>query len=402
MLEKALTGSRSYKVWVVFLLIIFGIGFLNYLRQLNYGLGITGMSRDVSWGLYIGQFTFLVGVAASAVMLVLPYYLHNYKVFGKITILGEFLAVASVTMCLSFIVADLGQPARAFNVLLYPTPNSVLFWDMVVLNGYLFLNIVIGWAVLGAERRSAPPPKWVKPLIYLSIPWAISIHTVTAFLYAGLPGRGFWLSAIMAPRFLGSAFAAGPSLLILICLFLRKYTKFDAGWEAIQTLSKIVTYAMIISVFFILCELFTVYYSQIPEHMNHFTYLFTGLHGHSNLMPWMWIAVVLGLLAVASANKPKDAKQRNGFAHSLRLRLLFSVDREGYHLGPYRVHSISIRDLDSVHANTARDVDNPRRLGIGLLNTYHPVQGGSYRQGGAGQLSAELKHFNIRDDSHRL
>lgn len=305
MLEKALTGSRSYKVWVVFLLIIFGIGFLNYLRQLNYGLGITGMSRDVSWGLYIGQFTFLVGVAASAVMLVLPYYLHNYKVFGKITILGEFLAVASVTMCLSFIVADLGQPARAFNVLLYPTPNSVLFWDMVVLNGYLFLNIVIGWAVLGAERRSAPPPKWVKFLIYVSIPWAISIHTVTAFLYAGLPGRGFWLSAIMAPRFLGSAFAAGPSLLILICLFLRKYTKFDAGWEAIQTLSKIVTYAMIISVFFILCELFTVYYSQIPEHMNHFTYLFVGLHGHSNLMPWMWIAVVLGLLAVALLINPK-------------------------------------------------------------------------------------------------
>jgi Ni/Fe-hydrogenase subunit HybB-like protein len=305
MLEKALTGSRSYKVWVVFLLIVFGIGFLNYLRQLNFGLGITGMSRDVSWGLYIGQFTFLVGVAASAVMLVLPYYLHNYKVFGKITILGEFLAVASVTMCLSFIIADLGQPARAFNVLLYPTPNSVLFWDMVVLNGYLFLNIVIGWAVLGAERRSAPPPKWVKPLIYLSIPWAISIHTVTAFLYAGLPGRGFWLSAIMAPRFLGSAFAAGPSLLILICLFLRKYTKFDAGWEAIQTLSKIVTYAMIISVFFILCELFTVYYSQIPEHMNHFTYLFTGLHGHSNLMPWMWIAVVLGLLAVALLINPK-------------------------------------------------------------------------------------------------
>jgi Ni/Fe-hydrogenase subunit HybB-like protein len=305
MLEKALTGSRSYKVWVVFLLIVFGIGFLNYLRQLNFGLGITGMSRDVSWGLYIGQFTYLVGVAASAVMLVLPYYLHNYKVFGKITILGEFLAVASVTMCLSFIIADLGQPARAFNVLLYPTPNSVLFWDMVVLNGYLFLNIVIGWAVLGAERRSAPPPKWVKPLIYLSIPWAISIHTVTAFLYAGLPGRGFWLSAIMAPRFLGSAFAAGPALLILICMFLRKYTKFDAGWEAIQTLAKIITYAMIISVFFILCELFTVYYSQIPEHMNHFTYLFTGLHGASNLMPWMWIAVVLGLLAVALLVNPK-------------------------------------------------------------------------------------------------
>ncbi len=208
-------------------------------------------------------------------------------------------------MCLTFIIVDLGQPSRAFNVLLYPTPNSVLFWDMIVLNGYLFLNIIIGWTVLGAEAKGAPPPKWVKPLIYLSIPWAISIHTVTAFLYAGLPGRGFWLTAIMAPRFLGSAFASGPSLLILFCLFLRKYTKFDAGWEAVQTLAKIVTYAMIVSVFFVLCELFTVYYSQIPEHTYHFTYLFVGLHGHSGLVPWMWICVVLAFIAIALLINPK-------------------------------------------------------------------------------------------------
>jgi Ni/Fe-hydrogenase subunit HybB-like protein len=305
MLEKALTGSRGYFTWILVLLVLLGLGFLMYLRQLSYGLGITGMSRDISWGVYIGQFTFLVGVAASAVMLVLPYYLHDYKVFGKITILGEFLAVAAVTMCLSFIVVDLGQPSRAFNVLLHPTPNSVLFWDMVVLNGYLFLNIVIGWTVLGAERKGAPPPSWVKPLIYLSIPWAVSIHTVTAFLYAGLPGRGFWLTAIMAPRFLGSAFASGPSLLILICLFLRKYTKFDAGWEAIQTLAKIVTYAMLISIFFIGCELFTVFYSQIPEHMNHFIYQFVGLHGHAGLVPWMWIFVVLAISAVVLLINPK-------------------------------------------------------------------------------------------------
>jgi molybdopterin-containing oxidoreductase family membrane subunit len=305
MLEKALTGNRSYYGWVLVLLIVLGIGFLNYLKQLGYGLGITGMSRDVSWGLYIGQFTFLVGVAASAVMLVLPYYLHNYKVFGKITLLGEFLAVACVTMCLTFIVVDLGQPSRAFNVLLHPTPNSVLFWDMIVLNGYLFLNIVIGWTVLAAERKGAPPPKWVKPLIYISIPWAVSIHTVTAFLYAGLPGKGFWMTAIMAPRFLGSAFASGPALLILICLFLRRYTKFDAGWEAIQTLAKIVTYAMIISVFFVLCELFTVYYSQVPEHMNHFTYIFWGLHGHAGLMPWMWTSTILAFVAIGLLINPK-------------------------------------------------------------------------------------------------
>jgi len=293
MLEKALQGDRKYWTWVGLLILLAGTGGFYYLRQLDYGLGITGMSRDVSWALYIAQFTFLVGVAASAVMLVMPYYLHNYKAFGKITILGEFLAVASVFMCVTFIIVDLGQPARAFYVLLYPTPNSILFWDMVVLTGYLLLNIAIGWTLLASEKKEIPPPKWVKPLIYLSIPWAISIHTVTAFIYAGLPGRSFWLTAIMAPRFLGSAFASGPALLILLCFILRRFSGFDAGKEAIQALAKIVTYALIASIFFVLMEIFTVFYSQVPEHLQHFKYLFVGLHGHNALVPWMWTAVIL-------------------------------------------------------------------------------------------------------------
>ncbi|MCJ7830635.1 MAG: polysulfide reductase NrfD, partial [Desulfobacterales bacterium] len=291
MLDLALKGSKRYYGWMTLLLAGIGVGFLAYLWQLSFGLGITGMSRDVSWGFYIAQFTFLVGVAASAVMLVLPYYLHDYKAFGKITILGEFLAVASVTMCILFIFVDLGQPMRVVNVLLYPTPRSVLFWDMIVLNGYLFLNIVIGWQVLEAERNAVPPPFWVKPLIYVSIPWAVSIHTVTAFLYCGLPGRGFWLTAILAPRFLASAFAAGPAFLILLCLLIRKLTRFDPGREQIQSLAKIVTYGIIINVFFLLCEVFVVFYSQIPEHMDHMKYLFFGLHGHGVLVPWMWTSL---------------------------------------------------------------------------------------------------------------
>ena len=137
MLEKALKGGRIYGIWIAFLLVIAATGIFFYLRQLDYGLGITGMSRDVSWGLYIAQFTFLVGVAASAVMLVLPYYLHDYKAFGRITVLGEFLAVSAVIMCILFVFVDLGQPSRVMNVLLHPTPNSILFWDMVVLSGYL-------------------------------------------------------------------------------------------------------------------------------------------------------------------------------------------------------------------------------------------------------------------------
>jgi len=295
MLEHALRGDRRYWTWVIALMAVMGIGLYFWFRQFNEGLGITGLSRDVTWGFYIAQFTFLVGVAASAVMVVLPYYLHNYKAFGKMTILGEFVAISAVTMCMTFIFVDMGQPFRILNVFLHPTPHSLMFWDTVALGGYMLLNFVISHQTLNAERKGIAPPKWVKPIIILSIPWAVSIHTVTAFLYAGLAARPFWLTAILAPRFLASAFAAGPALLILFCFILRKFTKFDAGKEPIQKVAVIVTYAMAVNVFFVLMEIFTVFYSKIPEHVLHFEYLYFGLDGANNLAPWMWISVILSI-----------------------------------------------------------------------------------------------------------
>ena len=308
MLELAVKGNKWYWGWVVVLLGVIGAGFGLYLMQLKFGLGITGMSRDVSWGFYIANFTYLVGVAAGGVMVVLPYYLHDYKAYGKITILGEFLAIASIVMCLLFILVDLGQPMRALNVLLYPTPNSVLLYDAIVLNGYLFLNVVIGWNVLEAERNGVHYQRWLKPLIYISIPWAVSIHTVTAYLYCGLPGRHFWLTAILAPRFLASAFAAGPALLILLCLFIRRFTNFDPGKQQIQALAKTVAYAICINVFFFLCEIFVAFYSQIPGHTTHIKYLFVGLHGHGALVPWMWGSMILMATGIVLTVTPATRK----------------------------------------------------------------------------------------------
>ena len=297
MLELAIKGDRYYWIWLTFLLFIIAAGAAAFLAQFNIGLAVTGLSRDVSWGFYIAQLTFLVGVAASAVMVVLPYYLHNYKVFGKITILGEFTAVASVCMCGLFLFVDIGQPMRALNVFLYPSPQSIVFWDALVLNGYLFLNILVAWNVLEAERNGVKSPARIKPLIYISIPWAIAIHTVTAFIYCGMPGRGFWLTAIMAPRFLASAFSSGPAFLIILCQIIRKVSTFDPGPTAIQTLAKIATYGLLVNLFFLGCEVFVVFYSRIPEHMAHFRYLYFGLDGFGGLVPWMWTALILMIVA---------------------------------------------------------------------------------------------------------
>jgi molybdopterin-containing oxidoreductase family membrane subunit len=297
MIEKALRGNSNYWMWLAFLAAFIAVGGICYIRQFLYGMGLTGMGRDLSWGLYISQFTFLVGVAAGGLMLVLPYYIHNYKAFGKITILGEFLAIASIVMCLMFIMADIGQPIRGLNMILHPTPNSMLFWDMVVLLGYLSLNVICGWVILTAERKEVKPPKWVYIFVYISIPFAVSIHTVTAMLYCGLPGRHFWLSAITAPRFLASAFAAGPALIVIACLIMKRIANFDAGKEAINKITTIIMYAAIINAFFVCLEFFVGWYSNIPGHKHSLQYLFFGLehngHVYNNLVPFMWTSVLL-------------------------------------------------------------------------------------------------------------
>lgn len=305
MFEKALTGSRRYWLWITCLLLVALAGFLCYLRQLAHGLVITGLSRDVTWGLYIAQFTFFVGIAASAVTVVLPYYLHDSKQFARLTILGELLAVSAVTMSGLFILVDLGQPARILNVVLHPQPQSVMFWDMIALSGYFLINTVIAMGTLNAGREHASPPGWIKSLAIVSIPWAISIHTVTAFLYSGLPGRAYWLTAILAPRFLASAFSSGPALLILLCVAMRKLTAFDVGREAIHKLAVIVTYATAINIFFILTEVFTAFYSEIPAHEENFEYLFIGLGGDYHLVPWMWFSFLLSLIALTLLLVPR-------------------------------------------------------------------------------------------------
>jgi len=305
MLEIALKGSKKYYGWIAFLLMLIGIGSMAYLNQLMVGLKTTGMGRDVSWGFYISQFTYLVGLAASGVMIVLPNYFHNYKKNKHMVIFGEFMAIAACIMCVLFIAVDVGQPTRMLNVILHATPNSILFWDMVVLCGYLGLNLLVGWTCLEADRQRLPHPKWLKPFIYTSIIWAFSIHTVTAFLYQGLPGRHYWLTAILAARFLASAFCSGPAILLLVLKITERVTTFQMPKDAVRTLVKIIMYAMCINMFFFMLEVFTSFYSNMPGHMHPIVFLFAGAHGHHELVPYMWTFIGFAFLSITLLVTPK-------------------------------------------------------------------------------------------------
>ncbi len=297
----SLRGSRVYFIWLGILLFGVMMGGYGYCYQLRHGLSATGMSDHVSWGFYISNFTFLVGVAAAAVMLVLPTYILKDVDFSKAVLLGEAVAVSALIMCLCFVTADMGGPQKLWHLIpgigYFNWPNSMLTWDVVVLNGYLALNLFIPFYILFARYRGRQPAKKLYvPFVYMSICWAFGIHLVTAFLYAGLPARPFWNSSLLGPRFLASAFAAGPALIILLLSFLSIRKIYDIKQETISKLALIVTVAAQINLVMLISELFKEFYMP-TEHGLSARYMFFGLDGHYGLVSILWPAIGCNFIA---------------------------------------------------------------------------------------------------------
>ena len=299
--RRLVTGEALYYLWMTLLTVLALIGIVSYVKQLQVGLIATGMQNYVSWGLYIGNFTFLVGVAAAAVLLIIPAYLYDFGPIKEIVIVAEVLAVCALLMCLMFVTADLGRPDRFWHLIpglgILSLPRSLLGWDIVVLNGYLFLNIAIpGYLLWQAYHDRPVNMRFILPFILLSIPWAVSIHTVTAFIYNGLAARPFWNASILAPRFLASAFCSGPALVILLFQLVRKYTSFHVRDEALFKIAEMIAIAMAINLFLLAAEFFKELYSD-THHLAPLLYLYQGLHGKGMLVPWIRTALVFNVIA---------------------------------------------------------------------------------------------------------
>ena len=300
-LDVITRGSKKYHLWMGFLTLFMLIGMYCYSFQLDEGLSVTGMTDRVSWGLYISNFTFLVGVAAAAVMLVMPTYVLKDIDFKQAVLIGEGLAVAALIMCLAFVVADMGGPSVLWHMIpgigVFNFPNSMLTWDVIVLNGYLFLNISIPFYILFRHYQGKKSKTSVYvPGALLSVFWAVAIHLVTAFLYQGLQARPFWNNALLGPRFLASAFAAGPALIIIILAIIRTYTAFKIDDKTIKKLALVVTVAAQINLIMLISELFKEFYAP-THHSESAYYLFFGLNGKTALLPWIWTSITLNVTA---------------------------------------------------------------------------------------------------------
>tara|TARA_R110002096_G_scaffold239101_1_gene430714 strand:- start:74711 stop:75958 length:1248 start_codon:yes stop_codon:yes gene_type:complete len=303
-LRVSFTGGARFYVWMALLSAIGLVGLDAYGTQLNEGMAVTNMSDHVSWGLYIANFTFGVGLAAGAVLMVIPAYLYGDKEMHDVVIIGEIVAIVAMLMCLMFVTVDLGNPLRFWHMMpgigKLNWPISMLSWDVLVLNGYLLINLhVTGYLVYMRYQGKKPNPKWYVPFVFLSIFWAISIHTVTAFLYSGLGGRPFWNTAILAPRFIISAFVSGPAFIIII-LHLLQNTKssilpsFKVSDAPINTLTSFLRVTVLVNLFLLLSEIFTHFYTGGHYALSS-EYLFFGLGEANALVPWIWTGIALNV-----------------------------------------------------------------------------------------------------------
>jgi len=307
-LHESTEGGPLFYLWMFILTAVSLVGANAWAVQVADGMVVTNMTDHVSWGLYIANFTFMVGVAAGGVMMVIPAYLYHDKKMHDVVIVGEILAIAAIVMCLLFVVVDLGRPERFWHLIpfvgRFNWPMSMLTWDVIVLNGYLLLNMhICGYLLYMRFLGQEPNKKWYIPFVMLSIFWAISIHTVTAFLYCGLGGRPFWNTALLAPRFLASAFVAGPSFILVIFVILSRVVGQKLDEAPSRLLINIIRVTVLVNLLMVASEVFTEFYTG-GSHTASARYLFLGLHGHTALVPWIWTAVVFNLIAAAMFLSP--------------------------------------------------------------------------------------------------
>lgn len=299
----AFEGNAAFYAWMTLLTALALVGLNAASLQLAHGMGVTALTDHVSWGMYIANLTYFVGLAAGAVMMVIPAYLYDDRDMHDVVLVGEVLAIASIIVCLLFVGVDIGRPDRFWHMMpvvgRFNWPMSMLTWDVIVLSGYLLINLhVAGYLLYMRFLGRKPDKKFYLPFVFLSIGWAVSIHTVTAFLYSGLGGRPFWNSAILAPRFIVSAFVTGPAFIVLTLQVIRRLTPLKVGDGALKTLLSVMKVTVVVNLFLVLSEVFTEFYTG-GAHESAARYLYFGLDGHNALVPWIWSAIAMNVASAA-------------------------------------------------------------------------------------------------------
>ncbi len=323
-LRLVLRGNVGYYTWLAFLAGLVAWGVMPYLDQLRHGLVVTNMRDPLSWGLYIGNFTFLVGVAAGSIAIIIPAYVYRWGPVRHMAVFAELMAICTVVMCILFVTVDLGRPDRLWHM--FPgvgrlhLPGSLLAWDVLVLGSYLALNAGLVTYMLSCSLRGrAYNERLTHALIVLSIPMAVAIRTASALLYSGMVARPYWNSSMVAPHSLAQAFCSGLAVMIVVFQVLRRTSHLEVEARAIWKMAELLVYATGINLFLQGVELFNEYYGHTRE-LVHTAYLWQG-QGGDTLVPYVWAGLIANLVAFTLLLLP--SARRNFLALNLACLLVF-------------------------------------------------------------------------------
>jgi Ni/Fe-hydrogenase subunit HybB-like protein len=242
-------GDRKFWISVAVLGTMVAAGIYAWIYQIQRGLWVTGLNQKVSWGFYIINCVFFIGMSYGGAMTSAILRLTNAKWRAPLTRIAEATAVAALLVGAVYPIIDMGRPDRFLNILMYAQVGSPVVWDVVAISTYMLASLVflylplipdlaqtrdslrmsrlqrvyqvlaLGWKGTPAQEHSLQ--RGIGIMAVLIIPLAVSVHSVLAWLFA-VTARGGWHSTIFAPLFVLAAMLSGVAAVILVVAAFRK------------------------------------------------------------------------------------------------------------------------------------------------------------------------------------
>lgn len=314
---QARAGPFFYGV-LVGLLALVGVAAYAWYLQLREGLTVTGLNEYVTWGLYIVNFVFLIGASAGGIIVAGLANLLNLERYRTVARIAEILAFVCLSLAGLSILMSMGRPDRTWELFAYGHPGSPLIWDVFVIFTYMALTLALlyfatradlvhgmrmrprlAWLyrLLAFGRTSLAPDalardrRWLRVLSAIAIPYAIVLHSVTAWILGLVKARPAWFSTLLAPLFVASALVSGLALVLAIAIVARWTLKARVSDNAIQGLAKILLYLIPLLGYFLFAELLTVMFGGVPEETVFFEDMIWGQYA------WVfWFDLIGGLV----------------------------------------------------------------------------------------------------------
>lgn len=314
--------NKGFLIWMTFLGTGLIVCFYAYTQQLRYGLGVAGIRDFVSWGIYLSNFVFFVATSLIGMLITGILGLIGYKWAIHLSRISEIIAVGFSAVAGLVIIMDMGRPERLTYVFEYSRVQSPILWDVTVVTTYFFLCLLLYFLpmipdLFLAQKKMENSPAWVRKvykvlslnwsdlpeqniimkrmvriLLFLTIPCALAIHTVTSWLFA-VTHRAGWNSTIFGPYFVAGAFVAGASAVIIAMYVYRRNYKLEKYLTDVHFNNMAILLHLVLLVYFYfnINEYMVPGYKMERAEAHHMHDLFDG-----NFAPMFWSVQILGMI----------------------------------------------------------------------------------------------------------